>query len=154
MKTWYFLLQNCMHRFSVGEIEKNWISFITASSVMNIKKNVLDKAYAFCSKKYHVFLVNNQKWVATLVKTTWIVYRAILKNKLPRLFENLRLEVRQNMWFQHDGCPAHHSMLAREVLDHDFSGHRISRAAPVNLPDYQIIFRQISFCGDISKTKL
>ena len=41
------------------------------------------------------------------------MYRDILENELPALLKNLRLEVRQNMWFQHDGCPAHYSMVAR-----------------------------------------
>ena len=74
------------------------------------------------------------------------MYRDILKN-VPTLLKNLRLEVRQNMWFQHDGCPAHYSVEAREVLDHNFNGHWTAR-----LPDYQILIRQISFCGTISKT--
>ena len=36
------------------------------------------------------------------------IYRDILENELPTLLENLRLEVLQNMWFQHDGCPEHY----------------------------------------------
>ena len=52
----------------------------------------------------------------------------ILENELPTLLENLSLEVPQNMWFQHDGCP-------REVRDHHFNGHWIGRVGPVNYPD-------------------
>ena len=33
------------------------------------------------------------------------MYLDILENELPILLENLRLDVRQNMWFQHDSCP-------------------------------------------------
>jgi hypothetical protein len=62
------------------------------------------------------------------------MYRDILENELPTLLEDLSLEVRQNMWFQHDGCPAHYSMVAREVLDRDFNGRWIGRAGPVNWP--------------------
>ena len=51
--------------------------------------------------------------------------RDILKNGLPTLLENLSLEVQQNMWFQHDGCSEHYSIVAREVLDHGFNGHWI-----------------------------
>ena len=50
------------------------------------------------------------------------IYRDILKNEVPTL--------RQNMWFQHDGCPAH----ARKVLDHDFNGHWISSVSSVSWP--------------------
>ena len=39
------------------------------------------------------------------------------------------------MWFQHDGCSEHYSMVAREVLDPDFNGHWIDRDGPVNWPD-------------------
>ena len=59
--------------------------------------------------------------------------RDILKNGLPTLLENLSLEVQQNMWFQHDGCSVHYSIVAREVLDHDFNGHWML-TAPVNWP--------------------
>ena len=48
--------------------------------------------------------------------------------------KNLGLEVRQNMWFQHDGGPTHYSMQAREVLDHDFNGHWIGVVGLVNWP--------------------
>jgi len=61
-------------------------------------------------------------------------YRDILENELPILLEDLSLEIRQNMWFQHDGCPAHYSVGAREVLDRDFNGRWIGRAGPVNWP--------------------
>ena len=38
------------------------------------------------------------------------------------------------MWFQHNGCPAHYFMVAREVFDHDFNGHWIGRFGPVYQP--------------------
>jgi hypothetical protein len=62
------------------------------------------------------------------------MYRDILENVLPTLFEDLSLELRQNMWFQHDGCPAHYSSIAREILDRNFNGCWIGRAGPVNWP--------------------
>ena len=74
------------------------------------------------------------------------MYRDILENELPALLENLSLEVRQNMLFQHGGCPEYYSMVVREVLDRNFNGHCTARAGPVNgLADYQILVRQISF---------
>ncbi|KAL1514398.1 hypothetical protein ABEB36_003659 [Hypothenemus hampei] len=38
------------------------------------------------------------------------------------------------MWFQHDGCPAHYSAVAREVLNRNFNGRWIGRFGPVNWP--------------------
>lgn len=61
-------------------------------------------------------------------------YRDILENELPTLLEDLSLEVRNIMWFQHDGCPAHYSLVARETLDRKFSDRWIGRAGPVNWP--------------------
>lgn len=61
-------------------------------------------------------------------------YQDILENELPILLEDLSLEIRQNMWFQHDGCPAHYSAVAREVLDRDFNGRWIGRGGPINWP--------------------
>lgn len=39
---------------------------------------------------------------------------------LPQLLQDVSLEVRQNMRFQHDGSPARYLVVAREVLDGDF----------------------------------
>ncbi|CAH0559093.1 unnamed protein product [Brassicogethes aeneus] len=38
------------------------------------------------------------------------------------------------MWFHHDGCPAHYSATAREVLNRDINGRWIGRGGPVNWP--------------------
>ena len=62
------------------------------------------------------------------------MFRDILEKELPTLLENLSIEAWENMWFQHDGCPEHYSMVPREVLDHDFNGHWIGRVAPLNWP--------------------
>mgnify|MGYP005985114471 CR=1 FL=1 len=62
------------------------------------------------------------------------LYWDILENELSTFLENLSLKMRQNMWFRHDSCPEHYSMVAREVLDHDFNGHWIGRADPKNWP--------------------
>lgn len=61
-------------------------------------------------------------------------YRNFLLNDLPTLLENLTLEERQNMWFQHDGCPAHYSAVARDVLNLHYSNRWIGRGGPVNWP--------------------
>lgn len=50
------------------------------------------------------------------------ISRNFLEQKRPPLFEDVALDVRQSMWFQHDGCPAHYSIAAREVLDRDYGG--------------------------------
>lgn len=61
-------------------------------------------------------------------------YCNLLQDELPILLEDVPLVVRQNMWFQHDGCPAHYSTIAREVLNHYFNDRWIGRGGPVNWP--------------------
>lgn len=61
-------------------------------------------------------------------------YSEFLEGVLPTLLEDLSLEVRRTMWFQHDGCPAHYSLLAREVLDRNFNGRWIGRGSLINWP--------------------
>lgn len=63
-----------------------------------------------------------------------IKYRNFLEHELPPLLEDVALPIRQIMWFQHDGCPAHYSATAREVLNRDFNGRWIGRGGPVNWP--------------------
>ena len=36
------------------------------------------------------------------------MYLDFLRNDLPGYLEEIPLNVRQRMWFQHDGAPAHH----------------------------------------------
>jgi hypothetical protein len=44
------------------------------------------------------------------------------------------LPIRQIMWFQHDGCPAHYSLIARELLNREFNGRWIGRGGLINWP--------------------
>jgi len=48
------------------------------------------------------------------------VYANFIENDLQLLLENIPLQLRQIMWFQQDGCPAHSSRVDR--LNHMFRG--------------------------------
>jgi len=61
-------------------------------------------------------------------------YRNFLFEQLPLLLEKLPLSKRMTLWYQHDGCSAHHSLIAREILDRKFNGRWIGRGGPVNWP--------------------
>lgn len=56
-------------------------------------------------------------------------YLNFLCNILPILLEDVPLEVRRNMIFQHDGCPAHFAVNVREHLDRTFAGKWIGRGS-------------------------
>lgn len=63
-----------------------------------------------------------------------VIYRNFLENELPILLEDVPLNIRNHLWFMHDGAPPHFSRLARNYLDMQF-GHRwIGRGGPVAWP--------------------
>lgn len=62
-----------------------------------------------------------------------------LENQLPILLEDVPLQLRQNMFFQLDGCPAHFSRNVREHLDRRYHHRWIGRGSlfpwPPRSPD-------------------
>ena len=47
---------------------------------------------------------------------TGAVYREFLQEVLPQLLENIPLNIRRRIWFQHDSAPAHYFRGARQAL--------------------------------------
>lgn len=66
-------------------------------------------------------------------------YLQFLMHDLPPLLEDVSLETRMNMWYQHDGCPAHFSLDVRAYLDEQFANRWIGRGSlfpwPPRSPD-------------------
>ncbi|XP_050307004.1 uncharacterized protein LOC126743817 [Anthonomus grandis grandis] len=58
-----------------------------------------------------------------------LTYLHFLENVLPILMEDIALNVRQNMFFQHDGCPAHYALAVRQYLDATFPDRWIERGS-------------------------
>ena len=61
-------------------------------------------------------------------------YAPFLQDTLPLLMEDVGLETRVSMSFQHDGCPAHFARVARDVMDAKFPNRWIRRVGPVRWP--------------------
>ena len=61
-------------------------------------------------------------------------YLQFLQEELPELLEDVPLDVRRRMWFQHDGAPAHSTRIVRDWLDQRFPGRWIGRGGPVSWP--------------------
>lgn len=74
-----------------------------------------------------------------------IMYEHFLRNVLPTLLEEIPLDTRQCMWFQHDGCPAHSSRVATEVLNEKFLNCWIGRRAEVKWPARSPDFTPLDF---------
>jgi len=61
-------------------------------------------------------------------------YADFLRDNLPDLLEDVPLNIRQTMWFQHDGAPPHNSRRVRHYLDTRFPNSWIGRGGPVTWP--------------------
>lgn len=61
-------------------------------------------------------------------------YGTFLRETLPLLLQDVPLDVRRRMWFQHDGAPAHSSRIARQYLNERFGDRWIGRNGPVPWP--------------------
>lgn len=62
------------------------------------------------------------------------VYAQFLQHVLPELLEDVPLDIRANMWFQHDGAPAHFALPVRHYLNEIFPNRWIGRGGPVHWP--------------------
>ncbi|XP_076643546.1 uncharacterized protein LOC143353824 [Halictus rubicundus] len=65
---------------------------------------------------------------------TGIKYAAFLRQDLSGLLEEITLFDRERMWFQHAGCLAHYSKVARTVLNTKYPGRWIGRRGPIPWP--------------------
>jgi hypothetical protein len=52
---------------------------------------------------------------------------------LPEMLEVVPLEVRRELWFQHDGAPAHFINIVREYLDETFGNRWIGHGGLIAL---------------------
>lgn len=57
-------------------------------------------------------------------------YLNFLQNNLP----NLLVDTPPDMWFQHDGCPAHFRVSVREFLDEQYPNRWIGRSGAISWP--------------------
>ncbi|KZC03837.1 hypothetical protein WN55_01768 [Dufourea novaeangliae] len=62
------------------------------------------------------------------------IYANFIKDTLGPLLEELPLFTRHTMWYQHDGCPTHYSLIARWELDEKFLNRRSGRGGPISWP--------------------
>lgn len=62
------------------------------------------------------------------------MYLQFLQQSLNGLLENVPLEIRNQMWFMHDGAPPHFSNLVRQHLSNTFGCRWIGRGGPILWP--------------------
>ncbi|KAL1488282.1 hypothetical protein ABEB36_015233 [Hypothenemus hampei] len=61
-------------------------------------------------------------------------YLNFLQNNLPVLLEDVTLNIRQIMWFLHDGAPSHFSCPVRDELNRQFPHRWVGRNGPILWP--------------------
>lgn len=67
-------------------------------------------------------------------RLTGPIYLTFLQQVLPELLENVPLNIRQEMWLQHDGAPAHFSLVVQDHLNQQFGVRWIGRGGPIAWP--------------------
>lgn len=61
-------------------------------------------------------------------------YLNMLQSVIPELIEDIPVEYLNNLYYQHDGCPAHYERNVRNHLNSEFGDHWIGRGGPVSWP--------------------
>lgn len=62
-------------------------------------------------------------------------YLNFLQNDLPELLRDVDPELRETMWLQNDGCPAHYAaVIVREYLNHTYPQRWIGRQGSILWP--------------------
>jgi len=74
-------------------------------------------------------------------------YLVFLSEVLPELLEEVPLEVRQNMWYHHDGAPAHYGIGVQNFLHLNYPERWIGRGrrAPVRWPPRSPDFNPLDY---------
>ena len=75
-------------------------------------------------------------------------YRQFLHTVLPDLLhhDDVPLNQRLNMWFMHDGAPAHFQLRVRWILNQRYGQHWIGRGGPVPWPPRSPDLNPMDFC--------
>ena len=69
-----------------------------------------------------------------------------LRNDLPNYLEDVPLRQRQQMWFMHNGAPAHFRLSVRRYLNRRYGERLIGRGGPVPWPPRLPDLNPLDFC--------
>lgn len=73
-------------------------------------------------------------------------YLNFLQNELHGLLEDVPLNIRMQMHYQHDGAPAHFARQVKEHLDERFPGRWIGRGGPISWPPRSPDLTPLDYC--------
>ncbi|KAJ8942984.1 hypothetical protein NQ318_001708 [Aromia moschata] len=126
---------------TVGE-KKLVTKFLETGSVLDIKKSkkLLNEDYAASVLELHSVreapkLSLRKRAIETEIKNlNRNTYLGMLQNFLTDKLDELPLSYRTRIFFQQDGCPAHHAVTVRNWLNSEFNEHWIGRDGPILWP--------------------
>ena len=67
-------------------------------------------------------------------RLTGDIYTNLLQHELPAILENVPIQTRRQMCYQHDGASPHFSQVVRQYLNHKFPNRWIGRGGTQNWP--------------------
>lgn len=73
------------------------------------------------------------------------IYLEFLQNILPLLLEHIPHNVKERMWYLHDGAPVHHTAAVHNHLDTNYPGRWIGRGGPFRWPPRSPDLTKIDF---------
>ncbi|KAJ8937130.1 hypothetical protein NQ318_000625 [Aromia moschata] len=74
------------------------------------------------------------------------IYLRLLRDELPKLLENLPLQLRLNMRFQHDGAPPHRARRVQQYLNYVYPDKWIGINVPIEWPPKSPDLTPLDFC--------
>lgn len=73
-------------------------------------------------------------------------YLNFLQHELQGLLEDVPVNIRRQMYYQHDGAPAHFARQVKQHLDETFPGRWIGRGGPINWPPRSPDLTALDYC--------
>ncbi|GFW59741.1 DUF4817 domain-containing protein [Trichonephila clavipes] len=74
-------------------------------------------------------------------------YLIFLETVMPIFLGTVPLHIFQDMWFQHDGAPAHNTIVVRDYLNQIFGARWIARGGPIACPPRSLDLSPLDFFG-------
>lgn len=111
--------QNCRH----------WSEENPNFRIIN-KSQRYKKVNVWCAIRYKK-IIGPYFFDATVNQNTYI---EMLENYLMPALDDINLQDRRNLYFQHDGCPAHSAISVRNWLDQHFHNKWIGQFGPIRWP--------------------
>jgi len=78
-------------------------------------------------------------------RLTGDIYANFLQDELPAHLENVPVQTRRQMYYQHDGAPPHFSPVVRQYLNHKFPNRWIGRGGTHNWPPWSPDLNQLYY---------